>query len=441
MDKLSVLIIDDEEEIREIISFFLQSSLPCELDYASNGEEAISLLRHKKFDLVICDYNMPIKNGGDVYLFMMEAGLTSRYVLCSSDAPHTFSAYKDLKLMFGFIQKPNIIKGLKETLHKFKTEINREAGAEPLIYNPIGMKLLVALSVMPADIFIKLSDGKYIKAHDSGSIFDETDFIRYEQKGILNLYALNLSTEKIMLKIQEVITQLSSAPNSHNKIQTAFDVQSLIMSTLREYGFQEALLPSIELQIKETIEICGNDKTLNMLMEKMLKMKSSYTAKHSFLLSAITIAIASKLGWNSSPTNHKLVMSSLFHDIFLKDSVENETKSLKVHKESEDFLSHPQKAADLLDKIPRVPPDTGKIILEQHEIGEDQGFPRKMAIYETSPLGQIFTFSHFLVDVILEVHGQGEMDRNNVMKKMELISERSTKYKKLLVLLSEIELF
>jgi hypothetical protein len=94
-----------------------------------------------------------------------------------------------------------------------------------------------------------------------------------------------------------------------------------------------------------------------------------------------------------------------------------------------------------MDKIPRVPPDTGKIILEQHEIGEDQGFPRKMAIYETSPLGQVFTFSHFLVDVILERHSLGDLDRNDVMKKMELISERSTKYKKLFVLLNEIELF
>jgi hypothetical protein len=107
----------------------------------------------------------------------------------------------------------------------------------------------------------------------------------------------------------------------------------------------------------------------------------------------------------------------------------------------DDFMNHPFKAAQLLDKIPKVPPDTGRIVLEQHEVGEDGGFPRAIAVSETTPLGQLFTFSHYLVDAIFELSANNEFSKSALEQKMQKVASRSSRYKKFLVLLNELKLY
>ena len=58
----NILIVDDEENIREIIGEFLET-LGYNVFEASNGEEAIMACGKAKFDLVITDIRMPKMNG------------------------------------------------------------------------------------------------------------------------------------------------------------------------------------------------------------------------------------------------------------------------------------------------------------------------------------------------------------------------------------------
>jgi len=128
-------------------------------------------------------------------------------------------------------------------------------------------------------------------------------------------------------------------------------------------------------------------------------------------------------------------------DIFLDENVTNETKLLYQHRVDDAFKAHPQKAAELVNKITSMPPDTGRIILEQHEIGEEFGVPYGMNINKVSALGSLFSFCHHVVDFILEQHAQGGVDQQSLFKKIEEISEKSIQYKKYLHFLKEVQLF
>lgn len=57
-----VLVVDDERKIREFISFFLKKE-GYEVIEASNGLEAINILKEQTVDLVLLDLMMPILNG------------------------------------------------------------------------------------------------------------------------------------------------------------------------------------------------------------------------------------------------------------------------------------------------------------------------------------------------------------------------------------------
>jgi DNA-binding NtrC family response regulator len=59
---LSILIVDDEESIRVSLSEFLQD-FEFEVDSADSAEDALEMLKHKKYNVLIVDLRLPDMNG------------------------------------------------------------------------------------------------------------------------------------------------------------------------------------------------------------------------------------------------------------------------------------------------------------------------------------------------------------------------------------------
>lgn len=66
MQKPKILIVDDEEDIRESTKDYLSKRIKCELCVAANGQQTMSLLKENKFDLVLLDIRMPGLSGIDL---------------------------------------------------------------------------------------------------------------------------------------------------------------------------------------------------------------------------------------------------------------------------------------------------------------------------------------------------------------------------------------
>ena len=62
----TILIVDDDYEIRGMISDFLRDSESYNVLEAENGKEALEILKNNKTDLVISDINMPEMKGFDL---------------------------------------------------------------------------------------------------------------------------------------------------------------------------------------------------------------------------------------------------------------------------------------------------------------------------------------------------------------------------------------
>jgi CheY-like chemotaxis protein len=108
---MSILVADDEPNIRNTISDILRK-YHATVTVATSGLEAISLLEHTHFDLVVSDIKMPDKTGYDVFA-----------------AAHKHDSHLPVILMTGFGYDPNhsIVRasqeGLQAVLFKpFKVE-------------------------------------------------------------------------------------------------------------------------------------------------------------------------------------------------------------------------------------------------------------------------------------------------------------------------------
>jgi len=79
-NKQAILIVDDEEIIREFLSEVLEDY---DITVACDGDEAISTLKKRHFDLVITDLRMPKVSGEEVVRVARELSTDTKVIVIS----------------------------------------------------------------------------------------------------------------------------------------------------------------------------------------------------------------------------------------------------------------------------------------------------------------------------------------------------------------------
>lgn len=119
----SILIIDDEPEIRALLRTVLESA-GHRVTEASNGREGIALYRQQPADLVITDIHMPELNGLDLILELIHEFINVKVIAMSGAQGEDTSALNVAKLL-----------GARRTLQKpFSLETFRAAVAYELLH-------------------------------------------------------------------------------------------------------------------------------------------------------------------------------------------------------------------------------------------------------------------------------------------------------------------
>lgn len=63
MTKKRILLVDDDDIIREMLSSYLNLILDCQVVAAADGHAALRHVQQQPFDLILTDYHMPGING------------------------------------------------------------------------------------------------------------------------------------------------------------------------------------------------------------------------------------------------------------------------------------------------------------------------------------------------------------------------------------------
>ena len=116
---MKILLIDDSNTMRKIQKRVLSEMSFDDFTEAKNGQEALDILdaNNYQFDLVLCDINMPIKNGIDTLKTIRSKTKDLKVVMCTSasDKPLVLEA---IKLgISGYIVKPFQMEIFKESIN------------------------------------------------------------------------------------------------------------------------------------------------------------------------------------------------------------------------------------------------------------------------------------------------------------------------------------
>lgn len=79
-----VLLVEDSEMNQQLIAAYLQN-MGTSVTFADNGEEAVSIVRQKDFDLIYMDMLMPVMSGEDAVRSLREAGCKTPIVMLTAN--------------------------------------------------------------------------------------------------------------------------------------------------------------------------------------------------------------------------------------------------------------------------------------------------------------------------------------------------------------------
>lgn len=117
-----LLVIDDEEEVRDMLSFALSQSR-FQVQTASSGEEALEHVRRESFDLVITDLKMPGMDGVSTTKALRALRPELQVIIISGFMPADGVAACLASGASGFLHKPFDLKDLEALVQQTLSRI------------------------------------------------------------------------------------------------------------------------------------------------------------------------------------------------------------------------------------------------------------------------------------------------------------------------------
>lgn len=134
-NEISILVVEDEEIIREIFSETFRS-WGYKTDVAENGKEALEKVRDKEYDIIVTDLNMPFVNGIELIKKLKEKNYLAEVIVVTGFATID-NAIEAMKAgAFDFITKPVNFDHVQFVINKCRQQIqSREENSQLKILN------------------------------------------------------------------------------------------------------------------------------------------------------------------------------------------------------------------------------------------------------------------------------------------------------------------
>lgn len=409
---MKILIVDDESEVAEIIEFLVREYFPDGITtmLAGSGNSAIKILRDDpSIDLCICDHNMPNGIGSEVLKFIIQKELNTKFILCSSIVPD--ERPEDYKLVFSNIQKPHIGIGIENLYKLVETNgmIKNKVTSKDFI--PVSVYLLSTIGKTPADLFIRMSDNKFIKCINVEDDFTTFDRDKYLTKEIPELY-INRdnkdSVNKLIFNMNKKILERRNLPLEEK--MSIVHAQLTIM--IKEMGMTPELAESTKASIEKSVSLMMKNNLISEFWKEM-NLLGEYPSKLYTLHSMLASLALKKLQLDSETNMFRLIFSSFLQDITL-DSIplmeisdyrefqEKQSLGLISIEDADKFNSHPQKVVEIICKFNDMPADILRTVIEQHEMPDGGGIPAGLKANQIHPVSCIFILTGILAKRLLK---------------------------------------
>lgn len=270
---------------------------------------------------------------------------------------------------------------------------------------PIDKADVAVLSPLPADFYMKLTEGNYIIVGRRGDkklpdlqALKSTDsselYVRREE--YKNCVGANLQIAEIAISSQEI--------SDLKKVDFLFQCSDGVMKEISELGFNHESLEHAKITSKSIITLVSAKDDLNSVLS-MLNDQSDQIVKHSMAVSAVSVVIAWHMNWTIQATIQKLALGGLLHDIGLKElpkELISKPRHMMNGADIKDYEAHVMRAVEILSTMPSVPSEVVSIAMEHHENAIGQGYPKHLRDIKMNPFSRVVSVADAFCDLTMK---------------------------------------
>lgn len=393
-----ILVVEDNEFFREALCDLLTEH-NYKVFQVPDGRAAKDVISMQNLDMVISDIQMPGLTG----IELLEWSKTHKpvpFIMMTgfSLLLETQSAF-DLGAV-DFLAKPfndsDVLNALEKLL---KPKTQPELIDSKIVVNEYGKVSIEEFIARPKaefDVFIRLSDEKFIKVITQGESIDPSRVRHYKEKGVRYLHIRKSDFSKLLrfnLDISKMITK-SQNISVEKKANFMKYTGEVILEKAFIDGVDRETLGEAHLYLANSMELISDSGEMLDLLS-ILNSHSDWIYAHSIGVAMYSIMITKKLGFESSQTFFKLSMAGLFHNIGEKEldrELLEKPRHLLTAGERKILESHVSRGKEILLAIKGIPDDVVQIVYEHHEDSVGQGYPNgktKKDIHPLSPIVQV----------------------------------------------------
>ncbi len=408
---MKILLVSENQDVKELLTFQITSKFAIKAKECSSPREAVDLLQSgtQPCDLLVAPFTGPssvlVKYLRDrkpplPVLFFFDPGVMK------PDA----SNFAGLAVV-GTVEAAKLVDGVLKAIENFRSgySVDDSGSAE---FCPIRTNLLIRVSPLKSDVFIRLSDTKFVKLFRPGDEFDANDLERYyAEKKVEYMYLRRTETAEFINKFRRELEELMLRNDlgKEEAIESSDMAHEAIQELVHKVGFTEEVQELAKKNVQLTLKAVGSNPRLADLIGKITK-EGNYISMHSTLLAHVACCVAKEMEWGSEATFSKLVLAAYMHDISLQNPEIAKINTLRELEESKkkfpeadtkSYHLHPAKSADVVRAFKEVPADVDIIVQQHHERPNGSGFPRGLLFNYISPLSSLFIVAHELAQEIL----------------------------------------
>jgi response regulator RpfG family c-di-GMP phosphodiesterase len=406
---MRVLIVDDDIDILGMTRLFLEGTFQAEVIEARSASQAIEiLLASPRFDLVVSDYQMVDDTGADLLKSMRENGLSIPFVLASTSAPTEHAAFTT-NPPDAFVLKPMVHSALKKLLFAWiqSGKIASHLPATTLPYCRVRVSTVLRLAVPEADLYVKLSDSKYVRIFRRGEAIVEADLGRYSLKAVDYLYVQGQDLQAFLDFFEQDLMRfytMAKELGASGLPISAFAVQ-LIYDIFQQLRLGPNLVRMLQTSVQACVENLKKSPSIHAHLDQLRFAKELYLADHSAAVAYTAAAFAMKARPRLQCDVQAQAYAGLLHDLTLKserlakvrtlDEVQNSVEFSRFsYDELTTYKEHPNSAAELVRSIPGVSPLVAGTVAAHHELPTGLGFPKGLKEGEMSVDAVLFQLAH-----------------------------------------------
>jgi len=403
---LRILLVENDEDLCDVLGFYLESELGAEVEFARTVGQAKSYFDFSPdINCVISGYAFPDGSGEDVIRSLRRHNTEIPFILVGAYHPSNYPTFTDFTVD-AFVSKAEVFEKLKGVLAAVLEKVKQQtAVSQPSDYFRIRTHTLLKLGILTCDFYLRLPQNRFVRVLREGEVFESDDFNRFYEKNVSYLYVKAKDRGGFLEKLSQDLLQLSllkSAP-ADSVFHISTSTLEVLADVTQRFGFTDEAQAVAKANVSLAVKNIQKNPDLAPLFEEFKKHPDAYIAGHSVLLAYIACGLASLMGWKSDMTFYKLTLAAFLHDILLKNPELAEIQSYgELERRRDDFspedvkayLGHAQDAAHLLQKAKDIPLDVDIIILQHHERPDGKGFPGRLNYMKISPLSAVFILAH-----------------------------------------------